>query len=129
MAEPIGASRSLPAACGGFRIARGNRRSSDSRSPPPLRRRRRRSHHGHRQAHRAHGNPAGNRHARIPAQRRRREILAQAREIILRTIDQSTHEEKTDWSVIKEKVRVDLKRFLNKQTSKRPLILPVILEI
>ncbi len=38
-------------------------------------------------------------------------------------------EEKTDWGVIKEKIRVDLKRYLNKQTSKRALILPVILEI
>jgi ribonuclease J len=57
------------------------------------------------------------------------EILARAREVILRTIDQSTPEEKTDWSVIKEKIRVDLKRFLNKQTAKRPLILPVILEV
>ena len=57
------------------------------------------------------------------------ELLARAREVILRTVDQSTPEEKTDWSVIKEKIRVDLKRFLNKQTSKRPLILPVILEV
>ena len=57
------------------------------------------------------------------------EIIAKAREVILRTIEQSNPEEKTDWSVIKEKIRVDLKRFLNKQTSKRPLILPVILEV
>lgn len=57
------------------------------------------------------------------------EILARAREVVLRTVDQSTPEEKTDWSVIKEKIRVDLKRYLNKQTAKRPLILPVILEV
>ena len=57
------------------------------------------------------------------------EILAKAREVILRTVEQSTAEEKTDWGVIKEKIRADLKRFLNKQTSKRPLILPVILEV
>jgi ribonuclease J len=57
------------------------------------------------------------------------EILAKAREVVLRTVEQSTAEEKTDWSVIKEKIRVDLKRYLNKQTSKRPLILPVILEL
>ncbi len=57
------------------------------------------------------------------------EVLARAREVILRTIEQSNPEEKTDWSVIKEKIRVDLKRYLNKQTSKRPLILPVILEV
>jgi ribonuclease J len=57
------------------------------------------------------------------------EILSQAREVILRTVEQSSQEEKTDWNVIKEKIRADLKRFLNKQTSKRPLILPVILEV
>src|SRR6202043_3752180 len=43
------------------------------------------------------------------------ELLDAAREVIVRTIEQSNSEEKTDWSVIKEKIRVDLKRFLNKQ--------------
>jgi len=57
------------------------------------------------------------------------ELLAAAREVIVRTIEQSNAEEKRDWSVIKEKIRVDLKRYLNKQTAKRPLILPVILEV
>jgi ribonuclease J len=57
------------------------------------------------------------------------ELAAGAREIILKTIEQSNSEEKSDWSVIKEKIRVDLKRYINKQTSKRPLILPVILEV
>ena len=57
------------------------------------------------------------------------DIVARAREVILKTVEQSSPEEKMDWSVIKEKIRIDLKRFLNKQTSKRPLILPVILEV
>jgi ribonuclease J len=57
------------------------------------------------------------------------ELIAGARAVIIRTIEQSNLEEKTDWGVIKEKIRVDLKRYLNKQTSKRPLILPVILEV
>jgi ribonuclease J len=57
------------------------------------------------------------------------EVLGRARDVILRTVEQSTAEEKTDWGVIKEKIRADLKRYLNKQTSKRPLILPVILEV
>jgi ribonuclease J len=57
------------------------------------------------------------------------EILGKAREVVLRTVEQSSAEEKTDWGVIKEKIRVDLKRYLNKQTAKRPLILPVILEV
>jgi ribonuclease J len=57
------------------------------------------------------------------------EILNKAREVILRTVEQSSPEEKMDWGVIKEKIRADLKRYLNKQTAKRPLILPVILEV
>jgi len=57
------------------------------------------------------------------------ELINGAREVVLRTVEQSNDEEKTDWSVIKEKVRSDLKRYLNKQTAKRPLILPVILEV
>jgi len=57
------------------------------------------------------------------------QILVKAREVILKTIEESSPEEKMDWSVIKEKIRIDLKRYLNKQTSKRPLILPVILEV
>ena len=57
------------------------------------------------------------------------ETIAKAREVILKTVELSSDEEKMDWSVIKEKIRVDLKRYLNKQTAKRPLILPVILEV
>ena len=57
------------------------------------------------------------------------EFLAGARDVVSRTVETSNMEERADWSVIKEKIRVDLKRYINKQTSKRPLILPVILEI
>jgi ribonuclease J len=57
------------------------------------------------------------------------ELMAGARDVILKTVEQSNSEEKMDWTVMKEKIRVDLKRYINKHTSKRPLILPVILEV
>lgn len=57
------------------------------------------------------------------------ELLGQARTIVSKTLDNSSNEERTDWGVMQEKIRADLKRFLNKQTSRRPLILPVILEV
>jgi ribonuclease J len=57
------------------------------------------------------------------------ELMAGAREVVLKTVEQSNAEEKVDWSILKEKIRVDLKRYINKHTSKRPLILPVILEV
>ena len=56
-------------------------------------------------------------------------ILERAKEIILQTLEESSGEERTDWGVIKEKIRADLKRHIRKQTSRHPLILPVILEI
>jgi ribonuclease J len=52
-----------------------------------------------------------------------------ARQIVMQTLELSSDEEKADYGVIKEKIRADLKRYVSKQTQKRPLIMPVILEI
>jgi ribonuclease J len=57
------------------------------------------------------------------------ELLQHARQVVARTLEGSTAEERTDWGVMQEKIRADLKRFLNKATSRRPLIMPVILEV
>lgn len=57
------------------------------------------------------------------------ELLQQARNIVARTLENSNPEERADWGVMQEKIRTDLKRFLTKQTSRRPLIMPVILEV
>jgi ribonuclease J len=52
-----------------------------------------------------------------------------ARQLVMQTLELSSEEEKADYGVIKEKIRADLKRYISKQTQKRPLIMPVILEI
>jgi len=51
------------------------------------------------------------------------------KEIVVETLDSSSAEEKADYGVIKEKIRSDLKRYISRQTQRRPLIMPVILEI
>ncbi len=56
-------------------------------------------------------------------------FVQEARRIVSSTLDNSTAEEKADYGVIKEKIRADLKRFIVKTTARRPLIMPVILEI
>ncbi len=56
-------------------------------------------------------------------------LLTEARQVVANTLEQSSDEEKADYGVIKEKIRQDLKRFIVKNTSRRPLIMPVILEI
>jgi ribonuclease J len=57
------------------------------------------------------------------------EILQEARSIVSRTLEASTPEEMGDWGVMQEKIRIELKRYLTKQTQRRPLIMPVILEL
>ncbi|MCC7153959.1 MAG: ribonuclease J [Bryobacterales bacterium] len=57
------------------------------------------------------------------------ELMQGARQIVARTLEVSSEEERTDWGVMQEKIRADLKRYLNKQTQRRPLIMPVILEV
>src|ERR1700756_1952876 len=56
-------------------------------------------------------------------------LMDGAKQIVMQTLDASSDEEKADYGVIKEKIRADLKRYISKQTQKRPLIMPVILEI
>src|SRR6516165_5058214 len=45
-----------------------------------------------------------------------------ARQIVAKTLESSNQEEKTDWGVMKEKIRVDLKRHISRETSRRPLV-------
>jgi ribonuclease J len=56
-------------------------------------------------------------------------LMEEARAVVQQTLALSNDEERADYGVIKEKIRADLKRFISKQTQKRPLIMPVILEI
>src|SRR5207245_11020588 len=55
-------------------------------------------------------------------------LLNESRQMLFDTVNNATVEERGDWTVIKEKIRKDLKKFFYKQTAKRPFILPVILE-
>lgn len=52
-----------------------------------------------------------------------------ARQVVMDTLEHSSQEEKSDYGVIKEKIRLDLKRYIAKNTQRRPLIMPVILEV
>ncbi len=58
------------------------------------------------------------------------DLLDGARAVVIKTLEASSDEEKTDWSVMEEKIKSDLRRYLSRKTSRasRPLILPVILE-
>jgi ribonuclease J len=56
-------------------------------------------------------------------------VIDRIKQIVVETLDTSSAEEKADYGVIKEKIRTDLKRYISRQTQRRPLIMPVILEV
>ena len=54
---------------------------------------------------------------------------ARQSERVARTLEQSSEEERRDYGVMKDKIRGDLKRFIQKNANRRPLIMPIILEL
>jgi ribonuclease J len=57
------------------------------------------------------------------------DITEQAREVVFKTLDGLSAEQKSDYGMVKEKVRAELKRLIQKTTGRRPMIMPVIMEI
>ena len=57
------------------------------------------------------------------------EMLADLKKLVEETIENASHEERIDYAVIKEKLRLALKRFIQKATGRRPMIIPVVVEV
>ncbi len=56
-------------------------------------------------------------------------LFREAAQIIGDCIDASSIDERTDQGLMTEKLRVELRRFLKKRTGRRPLVLPVLMEV
>ena len=56
-------------------------------------------------------------------------LLADGARVLVEVIEQASVEERTDQGLIKEKLRVELRRFFRKRSGRRPFVLPVIMEI
>jgi ribonuclease J len=56
-------------------------------------------------------------------------LLADAARFLSEVVDQASIEERTDQGLIKERLRVELRRFFRKRSGRRPFVLPVIMEI
>jgi ribonuclease J len=57
------------------------------------------------------------------------EVLADGVRVLSDVMEQTSVEERTDQGLIKEKLRVELRRFFRKRSGRRPCVLPVIMEI
>jgi ribonuclease J len=57
------------------------------------------------------------------------DILREGSRFITVVIAEASVEERTDPGLMTEKIRVELRRFLKKRTGRRPMVLPVVMEI
>ena len=56
-------------------------------------------------------------------------VLDDGATFLATVIDQCSAAERTDEGLIKERIRGELRRFLKKRTGRRPMVLPVVMEI
>ncbi len=57
------------------------------------------------------------------------ELLAEVKDVVMDALLLMVPEAKGDWSLVSARVRSSLKKFINKRLERRPMILPVIMEI
>ncbi len=58
-----------------------------------------------------------------------REYLEEARQVVIDKLSELNSEEMGDWNEVKQEVRASLRRFFKKTIERRPVILPLILEM
>ncbi len=56
-------------------------------------------------------------------------LLRDMRRVVAETVEAASRDERRDASVLKERVRLELKRFIQKQTGAKPVILPVVVRV
>jgi ribonuclease J len=56
-------------------------------------------------------------------------LLREARDVVTLSLAETSREERSDEGLLKAKIHAVLRRFLRKRTQKRPLIIPVIVEL
>src|SRR5512136_727108 len=56
-------------------------------------------------------------------------LMEEARQVVLKSLEECSDEERADALILTEILRADLKRFFRKQAGTRPVIVPLVLEI
>jgi ribonuclease J len=56
-------------------------------------------------------------------------MLREAPNLLARAIESAPREERTDPGLLKERIRVELQRMFRKRSGRRPLVLPVVMEV
>ena len=65
----------------------------------------------------------------LAADARQDALLREAPGLLARAIESASPEERTDPGLLKERIRVELQRLFRKRAGRRPLVLPVVMEV
>jgi ribonuclease J len=65
----------------------------------------------------------------LAADVRHEAMLKDAPDILTRAIEAAPREEKTDPGLLKERIRIEVQRLFRKRAGRRPLVLPVVMEV
>ena len=57
------------------------------------------------------------------------DLMREARDLLRKTLEDEIHDKITDWNTVKESMRKALQKFFTQKSNRRPMILPVIMEI
>ncbi len=57
------------------------------------------------------------------------ELMGEAKTLIRKTLESEIHDKVTDWGTVKETMRKSLQKFFSQKSNRRPMIMPVIMEI
>ena len=58
-----------------------------------------------------------------------RQLMNDSIDVIKKAINSNFEHKKFDWTELKQDIRSDLEKFLYKKTNRRPVILPVVMEV
>jgi len=59
----------------------------------------------------------------------RAELMEEAGRLLVQTVEAQPPEEHGDPALMRERVRLELRRFFRKRTQRRPMVIPVVMEV
>ncbi len=57
------------------------------------------------------------------------ELMNEARQVLKRVLEDEQYDKNTDWNTVKESMRKSLQKFYSQKSNRRPMILPVVMEM
>lgn len=57
------------------------------------------------------------------------DLMAESKEVVTNTLQRLENKKNTDWNTLKMEIKEDLKNYINREMQRKPMILPIIMEV